>query len=218
VQGHFRHNVTRDLGFHLGYGREDYFQRGDAREYKREFIDLGADYNREISIARRTRLRFATMTGMIQEGEGDKHFRVEGFVSLRTAFRRTWHAEIAADRRTEFLPGFFAPMFSDTVNAALGGMLATRLQWAVVATGGRGRVGLESESTFRSAAAATKFSFALTRTLGTYIHYQYFVYDAPPGPAHVLGPLGQNSRQSLVAGLNVWVPLYERMKVLRDPE
>jgi hypothetical protein len=218
AQALFRHHLTRDFGVHAGYGRQDYRHQVDTQRYTRRYLDLGVDYNREISIARSTQLRFATMTGIIREGDGPREFRVEGFVSLTKAFNRTWHAAVSAHRRTEFLPGIFAPAFSDTANLSLGGLVSPRLQWAVVAGGGRGSVGLESVSKFRTATAATRLGVALTRTLGTFVHYQYFYYDAVSRPIDALEQIGKSSRQSVTVGLNVWVPLYERMRVLRDPE
>jgi hypothetical protein len=216
-QGQIRQNVTRDFGLHLGYGRQDYRSRAETPDYVHEYLDVGVDYNREFSIARRTRLQFATMTGMIRQGDA-KEYRIEGFVSLAKSFNRTWHAEIAVNRRTDFLPGLFAPVFSDTAHLRVGGQFAPRLQWALTASGGQGRAGIESDSTFVTAVAATRLSLALTRTLGSYVQYHYFYYDALPDSLAVYSQLGKSSRQSVTFGLNVWVPLYERMKVIRDPE
>lgn len=216
--GLLRHNLTRDLGVHFGYGREDYRVRREDRQFTREYLDIGVDYGREISIARRTMVRFATMTGMVREGEGPRRFRFEGFVSMVKDFNRSWHAELTAQRRTEFLPGFFEPMFSDTATLMFGGLLAPRLQWAAAAGGGKGRVGLDGDGTFTTATAASRISVGLTRRLGTFVHYSYFYYDASPGSSIDLGSLGGSSRHSVIVGLNVWVPIYDRMKVPRDPE
>jgi hypothetical protein len=217
-EGLFRHNLTRDLGVHFGYGREDYRVRRDDTDFRREFLDVGVDYGRQISFARRTMFRFSTMTGMVREGEGPRKFRFEGFASLVKDFNRTWHAELTAQRRTEFLPGFVEPMFSDTATLMFGGMLAPRLQWAFAGGGGKGRLGIEGDSTFRTATAATRISVGLSRKIGTFVHYSYFYYDALPGSRIVLEQLGTTSRHSVIAGINVWVPLYDRMKVPRDSE
>jgi hypothetical protein len=213
-----RHRLTRDFGVHFGYGREDYRVERDDTQFRREFFDIGVDYARDISIARRTRFRFSTMTGMVREGEGPREFRFDGTASLMKDFNRTWHAELTGQRRTEFLPGFVEPMFSDTATLLFGGMLAPRLQWAFAGGGGRGRIGIEGDSTFRTATAATRVSVGLTRKIGTFVHYSYFYYDALPGSRIVLEQLGKTSRHSVVAGFNVWVPLYDHMKVPRDPE
>jgi hypothetical protein len=216
--GVLRHKLTRDLGLHFGYGREDYRVRREDRQFTREYLDIGVDYGREISIARRTMIRFATMTGIVREGEGPRRFRFEGFLSMVKDFNRSWHAELTAQRRTEFLPGFFEPMFSDTATLMFGGMLAPRLQWAVAGGGGKGRVGLDGDATFNTATAASRLSVGLSRRLGTFVHYAYFYYDASPGSSIGLGPLSGSSRHSVIVGLNVWVPIYDRIRMPRDPE
>jgi len=131
--------LRRDFGVHAGYVQDHVDLRAPDRiDYDHQSIDIGVDYSRAFSIARRTTLQFGTSTSVIKYDGADGRFRVNGNVTLSKFFRRTWQASAQYNRETSFVPGFSEPLFSDTAGASLSGMFTKRLQWSATVSGNRG--------------------------------------------------------------------------------
>lgn len=145
VLGLWTRKLTRDFGARVAYGREEIEQHtlvGDGR-FIHEVLDVGVDYLREMSVARRTSLSFNTQTSMIRETGGNRRYRLNGGLTILRGFRRTWIASITANRTTEFLPGFLKPIFSDGVSGGIGGLLARRVEMSASLGASKGRVGFD---------------------------------------------------------------------------
>lgn len=205
-------HLTRDFGVHAGYGRQWVDVRGpDRRDYDSAFIDAGVDYNKALSIARRTTLRFNTATSIVKYPGVNGEFRVNGGVALSKFFRRTWHASVQANRATSFVPGFFEPLYSDSVGASLGGMFSTRLQFSSSITAARGESAFSDTKGFSTYAASTTLSFALFKYASAYTSYVTYWYEVPPNGITLTVP-GEMARQVVSVGFNFYLPIYEKVR------
>lgn len=209
--------INRSMLVRLGYAREQARTQalGDDT-FVHESIDAGVDFNRDLQIARRTSVAFTTSTGMVKEAGGPRHFRLDGSVGITKYFHRTWQVAAKAARNTQFLPGFFEPLFSDAINGSIGGMVSKRAEWFGVVGVSRGRFGFAEPSTdFLSADATTRLSVALARHFGVYGQYTFYFYDMDTSAAAV--PLASRlSRQAITVGINVWVPVINRARTDSD--
>lgn len=212
--------MNREFSIRVGYGREHVQQREvDDAEFVHEVIDLGVDFARQISIARRTSLGFHADTSVIKERNGPRRYRLNGGLALQRGFARTWAASFSAVRNTEFLPGFFEPLFSDSINTSIGGMVSKRAEWFAVVGAGRGQFGFDDglveREDFLTGTATTRFSVALARHLGLYAQYSLYYYDVPPGSSAV-AIHDQLTRQSVTVGFTTWIPIINEVRTPRD--
>jgi hypothetical protein len=209
----WRYKLRRDLGLHAGYGREHADQQGpEGRDFDNEIIDVGVDFNREFSVARRTTLGLATSTSFIQnDSSSDREFRMNGSVSLSKHFRRTWHAMVEARRDTSFVPGFVEPLFSDTVAASVGGMFSERIDWMASVSGGKGQYAFSGSSGFETVSATSRLSIALSRHLGLYAQYVAYGYEVPKD-ATTLDLPDRLARQVIAVGFQAYLPVYNKTR------
>ena len=218
--GHARwtRKMNRDLSARAGYAREEVQLSADAEgRFVHEMVDLGVDFLRELSVARRTSLSFDTQTSIIRHSGGERRYRLNGGAALVQGFRRTWIGSMQVRRNTEFLPGFLAPVFTDQAGIGLAGMLGSRIEWSSSAGASRGEFGFDADAgEFKTYSGAARLAAGLTRHLGVYVQYSYYKYDIPSG-ASGLVVLPQLSRQAVTAGLSTWIPIFTRVREPRDP-
>src|SRR4029078_8982766 len=71
----WKRQMRKDLAVHAGYGRDLMRQQypEGPREFTNELVDVGVDYSRSFSLARRTTLAFSTETSMLSENHGAQH-------------------------------------------------------------------------------------------------------------------------------------------------
>jgi hypothetical protein len=208
--------MTRDLGVHLGYARDEMRQRrlGDGR-FMNEVFDVGIDFARALPIAQRTSLSLSTETSAMRENEGQRHYRLNGALELQHGFKRTWQAVAGAYRATEFLPGFAAPLFSDRARAGVSGYLSKRFILHGNVFGQQSQIGWQGDR-FMTYSADARLTFAMTRHVGVFGQYVRYYYQLPL-EADAIVPLPQLSRQTYVIGIQTWVPLIHKEQVTRDP-
>lgn len=209
--------MNRDLAIHAGYGREQLRQRRIEGEtlYTNDRIDIGVDYGRSLTMARRTFLGFGTETAMVKENGGPQRFRLNGNITLDHRFLKTWQLQATARRGTDFLPGFEGAVFSDHAHLAVAGYFAKRLLLNLNADGGRGEAGLSDPRKFISYTGSSKLTFAMTRHFGVFTQYAYYHYQVPADPL-TLFLVPRSSRQAVSFGVETWVPIVDKEKVTRD--
>lgn len=217
ARGLWTRKLNRDMAARIGYGREEIQQAasGEGR-FVHETIDIGLDFARELSLARRTGLTVNTQTSMIRETGGERRYRLNGGIAVMRGFRRTWSASLAANRTTEFLPGFFQPLFADTVSGSVSGLFTRRVEWSGAIGATRGQAGFDSAGKFTTYTATTRLSAGVTRHLGVYAEYSYYRYELPAGTT-AIALLPQMSRQSVSAGLSAYLPIINKVRAPRDP-
>ena len=210
--GTWKWQFSRDLSAHAGYGRAYVDVRGPGRQdYDSETIDVGVDFTKSFSIARRTTLRFNTSTSVVKYPGVNGEFRVNGGVSLSKYFRRTWTASARYYRTTSFVPGFVEPVYSDSVGAILAGMFSRRIQFSTTVNAARGTSAFSDSTGFGSITGSSHLSIALTRYVSTYVAYTAYRYEVPPS-ALTLSVPSQMARQVISAGLSFYVPVYEKVR------
>ena len=214
----WRRQMSRDVAVHGGYGREQLEQQlTDSRKRViNERIDIGVEYGRSLSFARRTSFGFGTDTSMVSENGGPRHFRLNGNVLLQHGFARTWQFIVGARRGSEFLPGFNSVVYTDSGHAVLAGYLAKRVILNLNAQGGQGQAGLSDPRKFISYTGSAKVTFALTRHFGMFTQYAYYHYQMPANP-DALFEVPKGARQSVAIGVEAWAPIFNKEKVTRDP-
>jgi hypothetical protein len=213
-----RHQLTRLLGVHAGYAREDLRTAPESGvdDYVNEIIDVGVDVAKGFSMGRRTMFVLTTETSLVRQNEGERQFRLNGTIGFERRFLRTWITRLTAVRATEFLPGFIGPVFTEHGHASLAGYLTTRLLFNANAEGGNGAVGLGDKRHFISYTGNGALTFGLTRHFGVFGQYTYYHYQMPPDP-FALVTVQHLSRQAVSIGVKTWVSIIDKEKVPRDP-
>ncbi len=215
------HNLTRTLGLRLGYGQTQYEYRTDEpavdgpdRRIRSHNIDAGIDYNRTLSISRRTTL--AVNTGSILVTDGDESlFSLVGGATLARELGRSWGASLDYRRSVGFLEVFDSPTLIDDATFSLGGLIGRRLRFSSNLGASRGSVGFfRGEGTdYVTYRGGASLSMALTRLFavrGDYAYSQY-QFDDPMAVPDVLGT-GHVRYNSVRVGLDVWTPLWTRAR------
>ena len=203
----FSHTLTRSLGFHAGYTREEAKYTVLAQDPAvTDSIDVGVDYGDTLKFARRTAFRFQTSTSAVRWNDST-HYRIHGTASLTRGFARSGSASLSYIRSTDFNAGFREPLLNDQVAAGVSNQLSRRINWSAQAAYVRGGIGFESTSShYNSYNAGTSMNMAVTRRVSIYTDYSFYRYDVPGGST-VFTSLSQFSRQAVSAGLSLWHPL-----------
>ena len=137
----------------------------------------------------------------------ETHYRLNGSASLTRGFGRSGSASLSYQRNTEFNPGFRDPLLTDTLSAGVNDQLGQRTTWTAQVGYMRGGIGFESGAGhIDSYNAGGGLTVAVTRRIGVFTDYSFYRYEVPAG-ATVFTSLSRFSRQSVTAGLSVWVPL-----------
>jgi hypothetical protein len=207
-----RHQLSRGLAFHLGYGLDEVRYRSVASEpVTYQTIDVGLDYANALAVASRTTFSFYTSTSALRFVHQTRYL-IGGGATLTRAFARSWSASLAYMRGTEFLAAFSQPALTDSITARVDGLLTRRVQWYSVAGVSRGTIWPDG-STFTASSATSGVQTGITHHLGVFGQYSYYRYEAPPGSTIAL--LGRFSRQSVTVGLTMWVPMVNRARAPR---
>lgn len=211
VRGMWTRQMSRDLRLRLGYGQErSRLANTPDAEYIHEFLDVGFDYDRALSLSRRTRVAFSTETSMVRKPGTGRHYRLNGRAMLTRAFQKTWQVSAIGTRLTEFLPGFTEPLFSDNLGINVSGMVSDRADLTFTTTAGKGVVGTDESAfvnpRFTMAHASARLSVALARHVGVFAQHSYDYYELPAG-ASLVAPLDRVARQIFVFGIQLWFPV-----------
>ena len=212
-------NLSKGLGVHAGYGYQDtHFELEEPSGITAlHNIDAGIDFSRALSFSRRTRFSFGTGSSIAQAAGGASQYFLIGHATLEHAIGRSWSAGAAYNRSSSFAQGFRDLLFLDAFNAGLGGQLATRVQLSSGVSYSVGTVGLAvAAPSIGFYTGSTRLQIALSRTMALSASYSYYHYDAPLSATTVPGISGQLDRQSLMIGLNGWIPFINDMRPRRD--
>jgi hypothetical protein len=205
--GRFNHTFTGNLGVHAGFGREQAtYQVSGSEGATLNTIDVGVDYGDTLKFSRRTAFAFSTSTSAVR-WDNATHYRLNGSASLTRGFGRSGSASLNYQRSTEFNAGFRDPLLTDVVSAGVNNQLGRRTAWSGQIGYMRGAIGFGSEAGhFDSYNAGGGLQFALTQRIGVFTDYSFYRYQVPAGST-VFNSLSRFSRQSVTAGLSVWMPL-----------
>jgi hypothetical protein len=140
---------------------------------------------------------------------------VTGQANLSRAMGRTWTAGVGYIRDVQFLAQLQEVMFSDGVNAFVGGLLNRRLSfWA--GTGlSNGTVGFAvGDNHARAAYASVGVMSAVNRHVGIGTDYSYYYQFFGADVALPAGVRSDIGRHSIRAYVSLWAPVFIRGRSL----
>jgi hypothetical protein len=210
----FSHELSRGLRMRLGYGytRGDF---GDVADSSAQFdnhqIDVGVDYDRSLSLTRRTALSFSTGSVVLSD-RNQYRFHFNGRAALRHDMGRTWRTSLAYHRGAEFVGTLRAPVLADSVSAGLNGFLGRQVRAHGTVGASRGDIGLGQDNGFASYYASAGVTIGLTQYLGLDVRYAFLRADFDAPALLVPGLAAHFDRQSLRASIRLWAPLFNRTR------
>lgn len=220
--GHFRqqggsagmsYSLSRGLSLHLGYGyrQADYGSRGP--DQKSHNIDAGIDFNRALSVSRRTTLQFSTGSVAVSNGETTQ-YHATGSARLNHEVGRTWRASAGYDRSVQFNDSILEPVFYDAMSAEYGGLLNRRTQLNFSVRASLGNVGSRNgpRDQFDTTLASANLSYALSRFVSLSANYGYYRYHFDQGVPLPPGVANNIDRQSIRGNVNLWAPIFTRSR------
>ena len=209
--GVYRYAFMRDLGVRVGYSYSEGRYGAaddDTRRINSQIIDAGLDFNRALSLTRRTTLSFATGTAAMND-QIRTHYRFTGHATLNHQIGRTWGANFGYERNLSFVEAFHEPLFYDAVSAGVSGLITRRLEFRASAGASFGELGLAQSNDYDSVYAGSSLTQALSRYLALGVDYNVQWYRFGSGQELPLG-LSQNmSWQSVRGYVSVWAPLVQ---------
>jgi hypothetical protein len=178
-------------------------------------IDVGLDYARTLTFARRTSFSFGTGTtlwrrtnGTDFNGSGQTQFNLNGFATLNRQFLRTWATSLRYTRGTSYLEGYNEIVVFDEASASVGGLLTDRLDASagVSYTNAGIQTGLGGRANNIGAGAQLRYGF--TPSIAAFVSYTYMRSEVPT----YLQPLDllttyRPDRQGVRVGVTVWFDL-----------
>ena len=212
--GTFRQSVTQTLGYHIGYNyrRTEYPSTGDRRQLDMHEADIGLDFNKALSLTRRTTLSMSTGSSAY-EVDNRQRYRVTGNARLNREIGRTWTATLAYDRNVGFVDTFDDPVLFDSVTAGIGGLFMRRLQFSASTGVSNGTIGLTgSNNGYRTYSDNVSLTTSLTRNIAIGTSYFYYRSRFESGAVVPEVLARQFDRQGVRAYLTIWAPLFSRTR------
>jgi len=209
-----RYSATRNLGFRAGYGYQQGSYLAGTSPIRTHNIDAGVDYNRALSFSRRTTFSFSTGTSAMTDGF-TTHYQVVGGARLNHEMGRTWNASLSYDRSFQFVQSLLQPVFYDSANAGVGGLINRRLRADIGARASIGSVGLgdhTADNGFDTYEGFASLSFALSRFAELGANYTIYRYRFGSSVVLPIGVAHDVERQSVGVHVSVWAPLYNRVR------
>jgi hypothetical protein len=202
--------LTNNASLRLGYGRQwaTYPDAPQVPATRTHNIDAGIDYNRALSISRRTSLSFGSGATGVTDGRGNTSYHALGSAGLSHEMGRTWTARAGFTRGVEFLEGIPEPFLSDAVSVDVGGFLSRRVDVNLGGGHARGTSGVDADgSEYSTVTANARLRVALSRSALVYVQYFAFRYrfDDPAGV--IQGLPDSMDRHGVRVGLTWWLPL-----------
>jgi hypothetical protein len=208
---HFRRQMTRYMSLRIGdeYNRFVY-PTPTRRVLQGNNIDLGVDYARSLSFSRHTSLSFSTGSAIVSVN-GHQFADITGNVNMSHLFTRNWRGQVAYNRNLNFVESLNQPLFADSANAQLQGIIHRKLLMTLSGGYVSGRLGLgrnsEENSTLRTGTGAFSLVYAFTNYLRANVEYSYFSYKFSNDQALPGGLRPSFDRNSVRGGLSLVLPL-----------
>ena len=199
----------------VGYELEDSTYEGSSAPSTRiQKLNIGVDYRKPLSRSRRSYLRFTTgstvsepVAGISEPAEG-RHIRVIGSALLVHQMGRTWNTRAQYRREAGYLEGFAQPVFSDSANVSVGGLITRRLDLSLNANYITGTSAVRRDARrFDSYSASARLRRALHRSLAVYVEYLFYHYNFHEVTDRPFGLPREFSRNGARVGLSLWLPL-----------
>ena len=207
----FSRTLTRNLAARVGYAFSEAQATGidpSADRFRGHNLDVGVDYNRPLSLSRRTTLSFGSGSTATTDGQ-QTYYNLTGDAQVSHELGRSWRTSVRYSRGVTFYETFQAPALADTVAAGVAGRLHRRVALQSSVGTSFGQVGLsETGSEFRTSYTTVALAYALTRLLrfGTDYSYMHYSFGSATVP---FGFLPNMQRHTARAYLSVRLPLLQ---------
>jgi hypothetical protein len=211
ANGRLTHQIGRGLSLHGGYGfGEARYPDGHRQDLQQ--IDAGVDFNRALSLTRRTTVSFST--GSTATNSNDKlRFHLTGGAQLTHELGRTWSTWITYGRQVQFHEALSEPTMGDSMLVGIGGLISRRVQVTAALRGAIGSVGVENDAPgFDSYYATATASYALTRFMNVGVSYAYYSHRFDDAVQLSGGIPNSLDRQSVRASVSLWAPIFQRTR------
>jgi hypothetical protein len=218
----YTQGLTRNLGWHAGYSYSEARFRNqptNSRARGRGF-DLGLDYNRSLSLTRRTQFGFRTGMAAIDSnvelptGFQGTQYSATGGAWLNHEIGRTWDAVVSYSRNVAFFESLRAPYFYDGVNVGLNGLISRRVGFRSAAGVTYGDVGLTSgtrdANRFVTGVADATLTIAISRYAAIAAQYAFYTYSVDDANAFWMRYAPDMHRHVALVSLRAWAPIIER--------
>jgi hypothetical protein len=206
----FGRNTAFTAGYHYRSGELGF---GSTAFSSEQGVEVGMAYNRKLSATRKATLSFSigstTMdlpsvpaAGIVAGRQSD----VSAEAALNYQFARSWIVRGAYRRGAEFVAELSEPIFVDGVTLTLGGDMGRRIHLSSSGAYSSGQ-GLQPGATtnlLKTYTGNLRLAVDLTRSLGSYAEYLYYLYDFSGNPNLAPGLLTKVERNGVRAGLTVW--------------
>ena len=208
----YNHQIGRYATARVGYSRliatrESGDAARDARARHRHDVDLGIDYNRPLSLSRRTKLAFRSGSSVVPSN-GRTHVQVSGAASLSREIGRTWSTVLEYGRHVQFLETLEEPLLADTVSLSVRGTLLRRLNLSASTSLSVGQVGSGSgDREYETQLAGVRARWTFHRFLALYANSSYYRHKFGAAAAIAPGVQLNADRREVRFGLMTWVPL-----------
>jgi hypothetical protein len=182
------------------------------RRVRGQWLDLGIDFSRELSVSRRTRLSLNTGSKMM--GDLDRRrFEVVGSAALTREIGRSWSTALGYERNVGFVDALDRVAFTEGLTGSLSGLFGRRVSLAADTGVSRGHVGSASEqNTYMAYRAGGGLTIGLARTIGMGIHYSYYRYRFDELVAPEAFPATALSRQTVRVSFDLLAPIFVRAR------
>jgi hypothetical protein len=210
LAGRVQVRLTRNASVRVGYtsyvGDFGALFIGGVRVQQHD-IDAGIDFNRALSVTRRTTFGFGTGS-TVYTTPLRTYYRILVNAHLDREIGHSWTARTDYRRGLQWLQGFPEPVFSDTVTLGAGGFLSSRAQLSFGAGYSNGEPGLSGgPSSMKMYSGHAQLRYALSRFMALSAQYVYYNQRFDAGFPRAAGVPGQLERQTVMAGVDLFVPL-----------
>ncbi len=216
----YAHGITRNLGWHVGYSYTDAKFGGQPTGYRARGLDAGLDFNRSLSLTRRTQVGFSSGMSAIDSNvklpldRQGTQYGVTGAAWLNREISRTWSAVVSYNRNVAFFESLRAPYFYDSLSLGVGGLMSRRVGLRSTAGATYGDVGRTTGSgesnRFVTGVADTTLTIALTRNAALGVQYAYLFYSLDNPNAFWTAYTPDLGRHIVLVSVKAWVPIIER--------
>jgi hypothetical protein len=215
----YSQGLTRNLGFHAGYSYGEARFGDEPAAYRGRGYDLGLDYNRSLSLTRRTQFGFTTGVAAVDSnvalpvGFEGTQYSATGAAWLNREIGRTWDAVVSYNRNVAFFESMRAPYFYDGLSVGLSGLISRRVGVRAMAGATYGDVGVTTgtheSNKFVTGIADTSLTIALSRYAAISAQYAFYVYSLDDANAFWTPYASGMTRHVALVSLRAWVPIVE---------
>ena len=186
---------------------------GATTEYSGLSLDGGLNFDRAISLSRRTSLNFGTGFTGARDESGQTRYFLTGNAALSYEIGRSWTTSLHYRRGVDFAQGFNVPVVIDTLSAGIGGDIGRRVQ--LTANGGatRGELGIgPGAREYTVLSGSVSLRTAITQMIGVSTGYSYRHYKFDDPASLPAGMRPEIQRHGARVSLDLKVPLFTRTR------